>query len=47
MKTLITIFWIMDILNFPWMDVFDTKYPLNGLFWFVFWILASNIDCDN
>lgn len=32
-KLLIEIFWVMDILDLPFMEIFDTKYPLNGLFW--------------
>lgn len=27
-------FWLMDILNMPFMEMFDTTYPLNGVFWF-------------
>lgn len=34
-KLLIEIFWVMDIMNLPFMKVFDTTYPLNGWFWFV------------
>ena len=32
-KCLFNIFWLMDIMNMPFMEQFDTKYPLNGLFW--------------
>lgn len=31
----ILVFWLMDIMNMPFMEVFDTTYPLNGLFWFL------------
>lgn len=32
-KCLFDIFWLMDIMNLPFMKEFDTTYPLNGLFW--------------
>lgn len=38
-KIAIIIFWILDILNMPFMVMFDTTYPLNGLFWLLVWIL--------
>lgn len=33
-KTMVDIFWIMDVLDLPFMEMFDTTYPINGLFWF-------------
>jgi hypothetical protein len=39
-RTAITIFWIMDILNMPFMEMFDTIYPLNGMFWLLVWIFV-------
>lgn len=35
----LTIFWIFDILNLPFMEIFDTKYPINTLAWLLIWIL--------
>ena len=29
----VTIFWIFDIVNMPFMEMFDTTYPINGLAW--------------
>lgn len=29
----ICIFWHMDLMDMPFMKVFDTTYPLNGVFW--------------
>lgn len=29
----ISIFWIFDICNMPFMTAFDTTYPVNGLVW--------------
>lgn len=34
-ESAITIFWICDILNMPFMQMFDTTYPINGLAWFL------------
>ena len=32
----LTLFWICDILNMPFMEMFDTTYPLNaGFYWLV------------
>lgn len=32
-------FWLVDILDMPFMEEFDTTHPLNGLFWFLFYVL--------
>ena len=37
----IAIFWILDVCNMPFMEIFDTIYPLNGLFWFLMVLLCS------
>ena len=29
----ILIFWILDITDMPFMEKFDTVYPMNTLFW--------------
>lgn len=42
-KTAVIIFWIMDILNMPFMEMFDTTYPLNTLFWILVFIFTSGI----
>ena len=36
--------WIMDILNMPFMEPLDTTMPLNGLFWFLIWILCAILE---
>lgn len=41
--SLLTIFWILDILNFPFMEMFDTTYPINGGFWFLIWMFLPAI----
>lgn len=38
-KTILIIFWIFDILNLPFMVIFDTEYPINGTAWFLIWLL--------
>lgn len=40
LKFLILIFWILDITNMPFMERFDTTYPMNGLFWWLIWIFV-------
>ena len=32
-------FWLIDILDMPFMVMFDTEIPLNGLFWLLFYVL--------
>ena len=44
-KTGVIIFWIMDILNMPFMQMFDTTYPLNGLFWVLVMVCTGLLDC--
>lgn len=34
-KYLVTMFCFVDIMNMPFMDIFDTVYPLNGSFWVI------------
>ena len=34
---LLTIVWILDIINLPFMGFLDTTYPINGLAWFLIW----------
>lgn len=44
---LIIAFWIADLMNMPFMEMFDTTYPLNSLFYFcVFslWLLLPSIN---
>ena len=42
-KIFLTLFWICDILNMPFMKVFDTTYPLNTLFWILVIIFCGGI----
>ncbi len=41
---LINIFWLLDVMNFEFMEMFDTTYPLNGLFWFFAIIVTADWD---
>lgn len=43
-RTGILIFWIMDICNMPFMEMFDTTYPLNTLFWFLVLFFTGTIN---
>ena len=38
------VFWIMDILNMPFMEMFDTTYPLNGWFWTLVFIFVGGLN---
>lgn len=42
-RTAISIFWIMDILNMPFMECFDTTYPLNTMFWILIFIFVYGV----
>ena len=42
-NALVIIFWILDILNLGFMEMFDTTYPLNTLFWVLWFIFAPSI----
>lgn len=39
-KLLILTFWILDITDMPFMEMFDTTYPMNALFWWLIWIFV-------
>ena len=39
----LAIFWVLDILNLPFMEIFDTTYPVNGLAWFLIWVFIPSI----
>lgn len=41
MRFLFGVFWIMDIMNLPFMEMFDTTYPLNGWFYLLVMLLGS------
>lgn len=40
-RCLVEIFWVMDLMNMPFMKMFDTTYPLNGLFWLITLLIFS------
>ena len=40
----LTIIWIMDILNFKCMQFLDTTVPINGLVWLLIWILIPSVE---
>lgn len=41
MFNLIVAFWVADMINLPFMEMFDTTYPVNTLFWFLFFLFTS------
>lgn len=40
---LLTIVWILDILNLPFMTPLDVDIPINGLVWFLIWVFLPAI----
>lgn len=42
-NALVIIFWILDILNLGFMEMFDTIYPLNTLFWVLYFLLVPSL----
>ena len=42
-KLFIILFWILDILNMPFMEMFDATYPLNTLFWILVFTFCGGI----
>lgn len=43
-KAILTIIWIMDILNFPCAECLDAELPINALAWFFIWLLL--LSCE-
>ena len=41
LRTGYTIFWILDVCNMPFMEIFDTIYPLNEEFYILMFIFVS------
>ena len=39
---LLSIVWIMDILNFQCMEFLDVEVPINGLAWFLIWLILPS-----
>lgn len=46
LKFLILIFWILDITDMPFMEMFDTTYPMNTLFWWMIWIFVMDFKIE-
>lgn len=40
---MLVIFWVFDICNLPFMEVFDTTYPINTLVWLLIWMFIPSI----
>ena len=44
MVELIALFWIADVMNLPFMGMFDTTYALNDMFWFWGWLVIMALN---
>lgn len=42
--SVLIIFWIFDIINMPFMQMFDTTYPINGWAWFLIWMFIPSTE---
>lgn len=47
LKFLILIFWILDITDMPFMEMFDTTCPMNEMFWCIVWIFILGNGTDD
>lgn len=45
--SVLSIVWILDILDFPQLEFLDTTYPVNTLAWLLIWIVIPNVFNDN
>jgi len=45
-KLFILLFWICDILNMPFMEMFDTTYPLNTWFWILVFVFGGGVSIE-
>ena len=43
-NSILTIFWILDIIDMPFMQMFDTTYPINGWAWFLIWLFVPSTE---
>ena len=39
---ILTIIWILDIVNFPGFEILDTTYPINFWIWLLIWIFLPS-----
>lgn len=46
LKFPILIFWILDITDMPFMEMFDTTYPMNTLFGWMIWIFVMDFEIE-
>lgn len=44
---ILTLIWILDILNFPQFEILDTTYPINTLGWFLIWVFIPSASSNN
>ncbi len=43
-RAILTIVWIMDILDFPCVECLDTTFPINTLGWLLIWLFLPSND---
>ena len=42
----LSVFWVLDICNIPFMEMFDTTYPINSLVWLLIWMVLPSTSHD-
>lgn len=42
----LSIIWVLDILNLPFMEFLDTTFPVNGLAWLLIWLFLPGTEGD-
>lgn len=43
-NALLSIVWVLDILNLQFMQLLDTTYPINTLTWFLIWLVLPSTE---
>lgn len=43
-KSILIIFWVLDILDLDFMQMFDTTYAINGLAWLLIWLYLPSTE---
>ncbi len=46
-SAILTIIWILDVTNMPFMVAMDNKYPVNTLAWFLIFACLPTINNNN
>lgn len=45
-NAILTVIWILDIVNIPCLEFLDTTIPINTLAWFLIWLFIPKTSED-